>query len=279
MVLSGTQLDGVALVVGSGRGIGQQTAFTLAEAGARVVVFADKDIDPAKESAEESKLYATHPEYQATHFTVNVIDEQGVQEMVDFVVNKFGRIDYAVNGAGIDSGIHKPMADTDIESYDRIQQINSRGMMLCCRAEAAAMRKQSSRSFTTRIGTRDIGRGAIVNIASANSFVGLLGKASYTISKHACLAITKMTGLDHSPEGIRCNAVCPAWVRTPMLDAEFAKNPEVRAQIEAMSPLKRPAECDEVADTVVYLLSPSASFINASHVVIDAALTATVRMH
>lgn len=70
-------------------------------------------------------------------------------------------------------------------------------MFLCCRAEAAAMRKQTSRSFTSRTGTRDIGRGAIVNVCSANSFAGLIGKGSYTVSKHACMAVTKMVGKLH----------------------------------------------------------------------------------
>ena len=94
----------------------------------------------------------------------------------------------------VDNGVHTPLADTDIENFDRIMSINARGMLLCCRAQAAAMRKQSPRTFTSRNGTRDIGRGAIVNVASANSFYGLPGKGSYTISKHAVMAVTKMTG-------------------------------------------------------------------------------------
>lgn len=91
--------------------------------------------------------------------------------------------------------MHTPFADTDIDNFDRVQTINARGMFLCCRAEAAAMRKQTSRSFTSRTGTRDIGRGAIVNVCSANSFAGLPGKGSYTVSKHACMAVTKMVGM------------------------------------------------------------------------------------
>ncbi|GKZ86815.1 hypothetical protein AnigIFM56816_002579 [Aspergillus niger] len=279
MVIKGTQLDGVALVVGSGRGIGQQAAFSLAEAGARVIVFADMNTETATASAEESKQYATNPEYQSTHFTVNVTDQDGVQAMVDFVVEKFGRLDYAVNAAGVDNGVHTPFADTDIDNFDRVQTINARGMFLCCRAEAAAMRKQTSLTFTSRTGTRDIGRGAIVNVCSANSFAGLPGKGSYTVSKHACMAVTKMVGLDHSAEGIRCNAVCPIWVRTPLLDVELERNPQVRAEIEAVIPIKRAAESDEVGDTIVYLLSPSASYVNATSLLLDAAVTATLRFH
>jgi NAD(P)-dependent dehydrogenase (short-subunit alcohol dehydrogenase family) len=86
------------------------------------------------------------------------------------------------------------VADTDIANFDRIMQVNSKGMMLCVREEIAAMRKQHPRTFSGRGGSRDIGRGAIVNCASANSFAGLPGKMSYTVSKHAVMGLTKMAG-------------------------------------------------------------------------------------
>ncbi|KAL4941852.1 hypothetical protein BDV06DRAFT_222758 [Aspergillus oleicola] len=278
MTIAGSRLDGVALVVGSGRGIGQQAAFSIAEAGARAIVFADMNEETAHASAEESKQYATNRQFESDIFIVNVEDKDKVGKMVDFVVSKFGRIDYAVNAAGIDNGVHTPIAEIDMDNFDNIMKINTRGMLLCCRAQAAAMRKQEPKTFTSRNGSRDIGRGAIVNVASANSFAGLPGKGSYTISKHACMGVTKMTGLDHAPEGIRCNAVCPVWVRTPLLDVELQKNPEVGAMISAMVPIKRAAESEEVADTITYLLSPSASYINGTSVMLDAALTTTVRL-
>ncbi|PLB50192.1 oxidoreductase [Aspergillus steynii IBT 23096] len=277
-MLASTQLDGVALVVGSGRGIGQQAALSLAEAGARVVVFADINEETAKESAEQSKQYVSNKDYQATFFKVNVIDEKRVQEMVDFVVQEFGRLDYCVNGAGIDNGVQTPVADTDIENFDRIMNINAKGMMLCVRAQTAAMRKQTPKTFQGRNGTRDIGRGAIVNIASAHSFVGLPGKMSYTMSKHAVMALTKMAGMDHAAEGVRYNAVCPSWVRTPMLDIEIEKNPEVRDTIKAIVPIQRVAEGEEVSDTIAYLLSPAASYITGTSIVIDSGITTTVRL-
>ncbi|KAH8427712.1 SDR family NAD(P)-dependent oxidoreductase [Aspergillus melleus] len=277
-MITNTQLDGIALVVGSGRGIGQQAAFSLAEAGAKVVVFADINEETAKESAEESKKYASNKDYTATTFTVNVSDPKGVQEMVDFVVEKFGRLDYCVNGAGIDNGVHAPIAETDIDNFDRIMNINAKGMMLCVRAQCAAMRKQTPRQIQGRNGTRDIGRGAIVNIASANSFAGLPRKGSYTVSKHAVMGLTKMAGLDHAAEGIRCNAVCPTWVRTPLLDVELKSNPEVVGMISAIVPIKRAAESDEVSDTIAFLVSPAASYINGASILIDAAVTTTVRL-
>lgn len=95
----------------------------------------------------------------------------------------------------IDNGTHAPLADTDIENFDRVMSINTRGNLLCVRAQAAAMRKQSPKTWTSRNGTRDIGRGVIINIGSANSFAGLPGKGAYTISKHASMGITKMAGM------------------------------------------------------------------------------------
>ncbi|KAK1145793.1 hypothetical protein N8T08_004034 [Aspergillus melleus] len=275
-MITNTQLDGVALVVGGGRGIGQQAAFSLAEAGAQVVVFADLIEENAKQSAEESKKYASNKEYTATFFKVDVTDKQGVLDMVDFVVDKFGRLDYCVNGAGIDNGVHCPVSETDIENFERIMNVNARGMMMCVRAQCAAMRKQTPRQIQGRNGTRDIGRGAIVNVASANSFACLPGKMSYTVSKHAVMGLTKCAGLDHAAEGIRCNAVCPTWVRTPLLDAELKSNPEVAGAISAIVPIKRAAESDEVSDTIAFLLSPAASYINGASVSIDAAVTTTV---
>lgn len=92
-------------MIQAGRGIGQQAAYSLAEAGARVIVFADMNSETATASAAESKQYATHPSYQSTNFTVNVTDQDGVQAMVDFVIEKFGRLDYAVNAAGVSISI------------------------------------------------------------------------------------------------------------------------------------------------------------------------------
>lgn len=190
------------------------------------------------------------------------------------------------------------LAEIDIENFDRIMNINARGNLLCVRAEAAAMRKQTPKTWEGRNGTRDIGRGAIVNMASANSFAGLPGKGGYTISKHAMAGITKMAGmssfispysfpartnampgLDHSPEGVRVNCICPTWVRTPLLDVDISKNPDILDQIQALCPIKRAAECEEVADAIAFLCSPSASYINGTSLTIDAAITTTLRMY
>ncbi|XXG95637.1 hypothetical protein Hte_001905 [Hypoxylon texense] len=297
-MITGSKLDGIALIVGSGSGIGREVSFSLAEAGAKVIVFADKNEDTAKATSEESKKYASNEDYQTAVFKMDVQDVQSVQDMVDFVVKQYGRLDYAVNAAGVrhtsshlklsksnvslpfkvDNGKNAPIAETDIDNFDRIMNINARGNLVCVRAQIAAMRKQEPKTWTSRNGTRDIGRGVIINLASANSFVGLPGKGSYTISKHGFMGITKMAALDHAAEGIRVNAVCPTWVRTPLLDIELQKNPEVQGMISAIVPIKRAAECEEVSDTIAFLCSPAASYINGASLLIDAAVTTTVRL-
>lgn len=128
-------------------------------------------------------------------FKMNLQDDKSVEDMVDFVIKEFGRLDYAVNAAGVDNGVHAPVAEIDMDNYDRIMDINARGNLLCVRAQVAAMQKQESKTWTSRNGTRDNGRGVIVNTASANLYVGLPGKGCYTISKHAYMAITKMAGM------------------------------------------------------------------------------------
>ncbi|KAF2676715.1 NAD(P)-binding protein [Lentithecium fluviatile CBS 122367] len=259
-MISSTQLDGIALVVGSGRGICKEAvlslAFSLAFAGAKAVVFADMDESAAAAASEESKQYASNPYYQTITFKMNVQEAQSVQDMVDFVVKEYGRLDYCVNGVG-----------------------------------AAAMRKQEPKTWTLRSGTRDIGRGVIVNVASANSFTGLAGKEAGKPSRSMLLwgllrwrslygsGAKKLAGLDHAPEGIHVVAVCPTYVRTPLLDVELEKNPEVQRKISAITPIKWAAECDEVSDVIALLCSPAASYITGTGLLIDAAVTTTVCLY
>ncbi|KAI9658416.1 MAG: hypothetical protein M1821_002549 [Bathelium mastoideum] len=271
-------LDGVALITGAGGGIGREAAFSLAEAGARVIIFADINEEAAKEAVELSKKHATHPQYQAINYTLDVTDPQSVQEMVDTIVKNFGRLDYAVNGAGVDNGTYASVADSVPEDYDNVMNVNSKGLMLCVRAEIKAMRSQEPRTHQSRSGTRDIGRGVIINVASANAFAGLPGKMAYTVSKHAVMGITKMAALDHAAEGIRVNAVCPTWVRTPLAEEECRRNPAVLGTVQAIVPNKRMAEPEEIADVIAFMCSPSASYVNGGSLLIDAAATLNVRV-
>ncbi|KAI1458628.1 hypothetical protein F4805DRAFT_119799 [Annulohypoxylon moriforme] len=141
-MINSTQLDSIALIVRSGSGIGREAAFSLAEAGAKVVVFADKNEETARASSEESQKYASNKDYQTTIFKMDVQDNKSVEDMVDFVLKEFGHIDYAVNAAGVDNGVNAPILETDVDNFDRIMNINTRGNLICVRAQVAAIRKQ-----------------------------------------------------------------------------------------------------------------------------------------
>ncbi|KAL9106438.1 MAG: hypothetical protein Q9227_008526 [Pyrenula ochraceoflavens] len=260
-----------------GSGIGKETAFSFAQAGVRAIVFADISETNGTQAVEDTKKYASNSEYRGVFFKVDVADEAGVQEMVDFAVKEFGRIDYAVNGAGVDNGVYLPFAESVPEDYDHVMAVNAKGLMLCVQAEIKAMLAQESRQYTSRGGTRDIGRGSIINIASANSYAGLPGKMAYVVSKHAGMGITKMAALDHAKDGIRINSVCPTWVKTPMQEEELRKNPATLDLIQRMVPCKRVADPEEVADAIVFLASPASSYINGTGLMIDGGVTLSVK--
>ncbi|MCJ1390657.1 hypothetical protein MMC18_003518 [Xylographa bjoerkii] len=270
-------LDGVALVVGAGGGLGQECAYSLAQAGAKVIVFADINEEAAQAAAEISKKHASNPEYRPLVYKVDVTDADSVQNMMAFTSKECGRVDYAVNSAGIENLSYAPMADSSVEDYDKVMDVNAKGTMLCVRAQLKAMLSQHSRSYTSRTGERDIGRGAIVNIASAMAHAAVPGRMAYTTSKHAVLGITKAAAIEYAAQGIHVNAVCPTWVWTKLVQDEVKKDPTALRMVEAVVPLKRMAEAEEVADVVAFLCSPSASYINGTSLMIDAGATLTYR--
>lgn len=168
--------------------------------------------------------------------------------------------------------------------------------MLCVRAITKAMALQEPLTYQGRYGQRSLGRGSIINIASVMSSIGARGKLPYAASKHAIMGITKTAGksrnmplllfrcivlsksvaLDNTMHHIRVNAICPAWVDTPMMAADFDKQHELKNIIQAVSPVQRMAVPDEVGDLIVFLSSASASYINGQGIVVDAGVTLTM---
>ncbi|TGO29131.1 hypothetical protein BPAE_0018g00170 [Botrytis paeoniae] len=263
----------------AGGGIGQQAIYSFAEAGARAIAIADINEENAQQAAETARKYATHPDFRTLIIGVDVADAESVQKMIDVTVKEFGLIDYAINWAGVDHLTNEPFAEASIEDFDKVMSVNTKGLMLCVRAEIKAMLAQETRKITSRSGERDIGREVILNVGSANSYAGLPAKMAYTVSKHAVMGLTKMAALDHAADGIRVNAVCPTWVRTPMVEEECRRNLTVMQMVEAIVPLKRMAEPEEIADVIVFLCSPSASYVTGTEIIIDAGVTLTVHMH
>jgi NAD(P)-dependent dehydrogenase (short-subunit alcohol dehydrogenase family) len=148
-------------------------------------------------------------------------------------------------------------------------------MLICVKYVGLAMAKQEVLYRETRFGKRSMGRGSIVNMGSGFSVATMPGLVSYTASKHAVLGLTKTAALDLAADEIRVNAVCPSWVKGPMMDALFNMAPPLKDFIHRAVPFKRICDPDEVGEVIVFLASPAASYVTGTYVMVDAGVTLT----
>ncbi|KAF5874833.1 putative short-chain dehydrogenase reductase family protein [Botrytis fragariae] len=179
---------------------------------------------------------------------VDVADANSVQSMVGWMVDKSGRIDYVVHSAGLGAPSLKPTSDVDIANFDQILSVNTRGTMLITRAITKAMSTQEPLTTKSHHGDeRSLGRGSIVHIASAFSYIAALGMMAHVASKHAMMRIVKVAG---------------RWKG-------------LEAVIQKASPAGRAARAEELANVAVSMCSPSASYVNESEFIVDAGMTVT----
>ncbi|PQE12338.1 Short-chain dehydrogenase reductase SDR protein [Rutstroemia sp. NJR-2017a BVV2] len=266
-------ITGFALVTGAGSGIGRDTAIAFAIEGAAGVLFADIDENTATEAANESRNLAQNPSYQAYSIRVDVSDEASVVSMVNFAVEKFGKIDYCVNSAGV--GVEHPLeiAEASVAEFERFWNVNVKGTLLCLKAESAAMKKQDIVTVPTRSGPRNIGRGTIINLGSCNSYMATPKIVQYTSAKHAVLGMTKNAALDNAPYGIRVNAICPSWVDTPMVARAVEGDPSLGELMKRTIPMGRIAQQQEVSDIIMFLSSPRSSYVTGAGWIVDGGTT------
>ncbi|KAM3158724.1 Short-chain dehydrogenase RED2 [Botrytis cinerea] len=277
--MSFAKVTGVALVTGAATGIGRETGYAFAEAGALVVAFADINFEGAKMSAEKSNGFAKNSSYQSFAIQVDVADVDSVQSMVDRMVEKFGRIDYLVHSAGLGATSLKPTSDLDIANFDETLSVNTRGTMLITRAVTKAMSTQEPLTTEGRHGDeRSLGRGSIVHIASAFSYIAAPGMMAYVASKHAMMGMVKVAAVDNAKYQIRINALCPSWVQTSMLERSLERWKGLEAIIQKASPAGRAATAEELANIAVFMCSPSASYVNGSGLIVDAGMTVTAHI-
>jgi NAD(P)-dependent dehydrogenase (short-subunit alcohol dehydrogenase family) len=245
----------VALVTGAGAGIGLATAQAFAEAGAAVAL-ADVNEDALHSAAE--RLLAAGRKVLAIR--CNVVDKSEVGVMVDQIVSAFGRLDAAFNNAGVNS-VSADLLETGDDEFDRIINVNLRGVWNCMKAELQQMTAQGS--------------GAIVNCSSIGGMVGSKGRSAYSASKHAVIGLTRSAALDYATRGIRINAVCPGIINTPMAIA-VTKNyePEIVKAMVAREPIGRFGEPEEIASAVLWLCSPAASFTVGHAMAVDGGILA-----
>jgi len=238
------RLDGkVCVITGAASGIGAESAERFAAEGATVV-----GVDLAESAPGELS------------FQADVSVEEDVKRVYDGTREAFGRIDVLFNNAGINPSDDESVVDTDLEAWQKVQDVNVRSVFLCCKHGIPHL--------------LDAGGGSVVNTAS---FVAVMGAAvsqiSYTASKGAVLSMSREMGVEFARRGVRVNALCPGPVSTPLLMELFAKDEEKRARRMVHIPMGRFAEPREIADAALFLASDESSYVNATTFMVDGGLS------
>jgi NAD(P)-dependent dehydrogenase (short-subunit alcohol dehydrogenase family) len=234
----------VCVITGAASGIGAETARLFAAEGATVV---GVDLEPV--------------EGAALALQVDVTDEQQVRDMYAATRERFDRIDVLFNNAGINPTDDESVLDTPLEAWQRVQDVNLRGVFLCCKHGIPHLLEG--------------GGGSVINTAS---FVAVMGAAvsqiSYTASKGAVVAMSRELGVEFAQRGVRVNALCPGPVNTPLLQELFASSPEKAARRLVHVPMGRFAEAAEIARAALFLASDDSSYVTASTFLVDGGLSA-----
>jgi NAD(P)-dependent dehydrogenase (short-subunit alcohol dehydrogenase family) len=241
------QLEGkVALVTGGSSGIGRATTLVFAREGARIVI-ADVNVEGGEETLHQVKEVSG----EAIFVRTDVTKANEVEAMVNKAVEIYGQLDCAFNNTDVVPREFVRTANCLEDDWERVVDINLKGVFLCIKYELCQMLKQ--------------GGGTIVNTASAYGLVGggnrEMGLSAYVASKHGVIGQTKATALEYGEANIRVNAVCPGHIQTPLIVPDIGFDPEVEKQLNARYPRDRTGEPEEVAEVVVWLCSDSASFV------------------
>jgi NAD(P)-dependent dehydrogenase (short-subunit alcohol dehydrogenase family) len=232
----------VAVVTGAASGIGRATARAFAQSGVKVVL-ADISVEVGEGVAAEINRQTA---VQTSFVRCDVSKSADVERMVRHAIERFGRIDYAFNNAGME-GLQAATAECSEENFDRTIAVDLKGTWLCMKYEIPQMLKQ--------------GAGVIVNCSSIAGLVGFANIPAYVAAKHGVIGLTKTAALEYAKANIRVNAVCPGVIHTPMVDRFVGGDAEAMKALTAGEPIGRIGEPSEIADTVLYLCSAGASFI------------------
>jgi len=250
------RLEGkVCVITGAGGGMGREAAIVFTGEGATVCV-ADVDEGLARETVS---LCAGPGDAFAAR--VNVADEGDVERMYAETAERFGGIDVLYNNAGISPADDASVLDTSVEAWQRVQDVNTKGVFLCCKHGIPYLLER--------------GGGSVINVAS---FVAILGAAtsqiSYTASKGAVLSMSRELAVQFAREGVRVNALCPGPVETPLLLAIFGDDPAAFARRQVHWPTGRLGKPREIVNAALFLASDESSFVNGAAFVVDGGITA-----
>ena len=251
--------DKVALITGASSGIGRATGEAFAARGAKVVLAARREHELATLTSEIESRGG-----RASFVVTDVAIAKDVERMVAHAIETFGRLDYAVNNAGIEGQLSGIM-DLPEEEWDRVLNINLKGNFLCMKYEARAMLAGGH-------------GGAIVNVGSVNSFLGFPTGSAYAASKHGQIGLTTSVSAELAPQGIRVNLVCPGFIDTPMhhrlrgLVGDDLYDKALIPRVHA----RRAGRPDEIAQTIVFLCSDEASYISGTTLTPDGGFTLTI---
>ena len=248
-----TMAGKVALITGGSSGIGRSTGVLFAREGARVIVAARR-----VDEGEQTVRMIREAGGEALFVCTDVAQAAAVQELVQASVEKYGRLDYAVNNAGVEGSI-TPLIEYSENDWDTIIDINLKGAWLCMKAEILQMRKN--------------GGGAIVNISSVGGLIGFPRLGPYVASKHGIIGLTKTAALEYAADQIRVNVICPGMIDTPMADRFVGgmqtAGIDVDQLVLSLTALKRRGTPEEIAEAAVWLCSDAASYVTGHSMIVD----------
>ncbi|HWZ84546.1 MAG TPA: SDR family oxidoreductase, partial [Terriglobales bacterium] len=237
----------VALVTGAAQGIGRRTAEVLAQRGFSLAL---NDLRSPTDTVAQVRTHGV----DAIEVLGDIADESAVAQIAESVMNRFGRIDVLVNNAGVSS--ISPAEEITAAEWRRVMDINLLGPFLLCRTFGRIMLQQRS--------------GSIVNIASVAGLLGVADRAAYNASKHGLIGLTRTLAAEWGGRGVRCNAVCPGWVKTPMDDSAQDAGLYADSDITGRVPMARFATPGEIAQAVAFLADPTqSSFVNGHTLSVD----------